>query len=54
MPFLKGSRISIRVDNAFDTIRRVRDSAGLEPFRFQPGYVDPLGRMVEVSFRKLF
>ncbi len=54
IPFLKGSRISIRIDNAFDQVRDVRDSTGTVPFRFQPGFVDPLGRTIEVSFRKLF
>jgi iron complex outermembrane recepter protein len=54
VPFLKGSRIAIRIDNAFDQIRDVRDGTGAVPFRYQPGYVDPLGRTIEVSFRKLF
>ncbi len=54
VPFLKGSRISIRIDNAFDQVRDVRDTGGVVPFRFQPGFVDPLGRTIELSFRKLF
>jgi hypothetical protein len=54
MPFLKGSRISLRVNNVFDTIQTIQDSNGSTPLRYQPGYVDPLGRNIEFSFRKLF
>ncbi len=54
VPFLKGSRLSLRVDNVFDTIRNVSDGSGVTPFRFQPGFIDPLGRTVTLSFRKLF
>lgn len=52
--FLKGSRIAFRIDNVFDDIQDVRDSDGLVPLRYQPGFVDPIGRYVEVSFRKRF
>jgi hypothetical protein len=53
-PWLKGSRIFLRIDNLFDTRQNVRDSNGLVPIRFQPGYIDPLGRNFEISFRKTF
>lgn len=52
--FLKGSRIAFRIDNIFDDIQDVRDSDGLIPLSYQPGFVDPIGRYVEVSFRKRF
>ncbi len=52
--FLKGSRIAFRIDNIFDDIQDVRDSDGLVPLSYQPGFVDPIGRYVEVSFRKRF
>lgn len=52
--FLKGSRIAFRIDNVFDDIQDVRDSDGLVPLSYQPGFVDPIGRYVEVSFRKRF
>ncbi len=52
--FLKGSRIAFRIDNVFDDIQDVRDSDGLVPLSYQPGFVDPVGRYVEVSFRKRF
>jgi iron complex outermembrane recepter protein len=54
MPFLRGSRIAFRVNNLFNDIQNVRDSLGGVPLRFQPGFVDPLGRTVEISFRKIF
>jgi iron complex outermembrane recepter protein len=53
-PFLKGSRIALRFNNVFDSIQKIRGSDGSQPLRYQPGYVDPIGRSFEVSFRKLF
>lgn len=52
--FLRGSRIAFRIDNVFDDIQDVRDSDGLVPLSYQPGFIDPIGRYVEVSFRKRF
>jgi len=54
VPFLKGSRIALRVDNIFDDIQTVRDGNGLVPLSYQPGFVDPVGRYVEIDFRKRF
>ncbi|QJQ31266.1 TonB-dependent receptor plug domain-containing protein [Sphingomonas lacunae] len=54
VPFLKGSRIRLSVDNLFNDRLNVRDEAGLVPLRYQPGLIDPLGRRVELSFRKQF
>jgi iron complex outermembrane recepter protein len=54
VPFLKSSRIAIRLINITGAIQKVRDENGVVPFRFQPGYLDPLGRTWEISFRKLF
>jgi hypothetical protein len=54
VPFLRGSRIRLGVDNIFNDIRTVRDESGAVPLRYQPGYVDPLGRTFEISFRKQF
>ncbi|MEY2927079.1 MAG: hypothetical protein RL367_1556 [Pseudomonadota bacterium] len=53
-PFLKGSRLMLRIDNVTDAIRHVSDANGAVPLRYQPGDLDPLGRLVEVSFRKAF
>ncbi|MEY4270889.1 MAG: hypothetical protein RLZZ58_2105 [Pseudomonadota bacterium] len=54
VPVLKGSRIRLSLDNIFNARRDVRDATGTVPIRYQPGYIDPLGRYVELSFRKAF
>ncbi|MEO5707996.1 MAG: hypothetical protein ABIT10_02720 [Alteraurantiacibacter sp.] len=54
VPFLAGSRIGVNVDNLFDTRQTVTDNAGLVPLRYQPFLIDPVGRRVEVEFRKIF
>jgi len=54
VPFLRGSRIRLSVDNLFNDRLNVRDDGGLVPLRYQPGLIDPLGRRVELSFRKQF
>lgn len=52
--FLKGSRISLRVDNLFDAQQRVTDAAGDVPIRYEPDFIDPKGRFFEIDFRKRF
>jgi iron complex outermembrane recepter protein len=54
IPFLKGSRLSLRVDNVLNDIIDVRDQNGLVPLSYQPGFIDPRGRVFELSFRKRF
>ncbi|WP_156255947.1 TonB-dependent receptor domain-containing protein [Sandarakinorhabdus oryzae] len=54
MPWLRGSRISLRVDNLFNDRINVRDRSGAEPLGFQRDQLDPLGRTVTLSVRKLF
>jgi hypothetical protein len=46
--------VSLAVNNLFDTALDVRDEAGLVPVGYQRAYLEPLGRSVRVSFRKLF
>ena len=53
-PWLRGSRVSLQLDNLFNTRRDVRDQSGAIPVGFQPGYLDPIGRTVRLSVRKLF
>ncbi|MGA0605556.1 hypothetical protein ACO2Q0_06100 [Phenylobacterium sp. VNQ135] len=53
-PWMRGARVTLAVDNLFDEVRDVRDEAGLVPLSYQPDLVDPLGRTVRLSFRKLF
>ena len=49
----RGARISLRIDNIFDSRPRVRDATGATPLRYQPGYLDPVGRLIRIEFRKL-
>lgn len=54
VPFLKGSRIRLSVNNLFNDRLNVTDGQGAVPLRYQPGLIDPLGRTLEISFRKQF
>lgn len=53
-PWLRGVRVSVDVDNIFDTRQRVTDSSGNTPLAFSPGYLDPIGRTVRIQLRKQF
>jgi hypothetical protein len=53
-PWLRGSRIGLEVENVFNARQRVTNASGVVPFTYQPGYVDPLGRVVQITLRKLF
>ena len=50
----RGMRVTLSVTNLFDSRQHVRDANGLTPLSYQPAYLDPLGRTVRVSLRKLF
>lgn len=54
LPFLRGSRLTLRIDNVLNDVIDVRDQNGLVPFSYQPGFLDPRGRVFELSFRKRF
>ena len=54
VPFLKGSRVTLRVENILNDIVDVRDQNGNVPLGYQQGYIDPRGRVFELSFRKRF
>ena len=54
LKWLKGSRIAFRIENVFADVIDVRDNAGLVPLSYQPGLLDPQGRVFEISFRKRF
>jgi hypothetical protein len=53
-PFLRGMRVILTVDNILDARPQVRDRLGVTPLSYQPGYLDPLGRTVRLTVRKLF
>ena len=50
----KGARLSLRIDNVFDGRQRVTDGTGAVPLRYQPDLIDPIGRYIEIDFRKMF
>ncbi|RDV06372.1 TonB-dependent receptor [Sphingorhabdus pulchriflava] len=54
VPFLKGSRIAFRVQNVLNDYIKVRDNNGATPLSYQRGFLDPEGRVFELSFRKRF
>lgn len=54
VPFLKGSRISLSVNNVFNAIQNITDASDDVPINFQRGFIDPRGRFVQLRFRKQF
>ncbi|WP_242138914.1 TonB-dependent receptor [Sphingomonas sp. TREG-RG-20F-R18-01] len=53
-PWMRGMRVAVSVDNLFDSRQRVTGPDGTTPVAYQPGYLNPLGRTVRLSIRKLF
>ncbi len=53
-PWLRGSQARLGVDNIFDSKQKVRDAAGFVPVNYQPDLIDPQGRTIMISIRKLF
>ncbi len=53
-PWVRGARVTLSVENIFNSRQQVRDATGVTPITYQPDYRDPLGRTVRLSLRKLF
>jgi outer membrane receptor protein involved in Fe transport len=53
-PWLRGTSVRFEVNNIFNSRPNVRDSSGAVPINYQPGLLEPLGRTISISFRKLF
>lgn len=53
-PWLRGAQIRLEANNLFDAKPKVRDAAGNVPLNYQADLLDPLGRRIMISFRKLF
>jgi hypothetical protein len=53
-PWLRGTQLRFEVKNIFDSKPRVHDAFGEVPLNYQPDLLDPLGRTIMISFRKLF
>ena len=54
VPFLRGTRVTLSIDNLFDAHPEVRDAFGDTPISYQPDLLDPVGRSVRISLRKQF
>ena len=52
-PWLRGTRVQLMIDNVFNDRQRVTDGTGITPIAYQPGYIDPLGRTIRITLRKL-
>ena len=53
-PWLRGTQVRLELKNMFDSKPKVRDAAGLVPTSYQSDLLDPLGRTISISIRKLF
>ncbi|MBW0150799.1 MAG: TonB-dependent receptor [Phenylobacterium sp.] len=52
-PWLRGARATLSIDNIFDARQEVRTSDGVTPITYQPDLLDPVGRTVRLTVRKL-
>jgi hypothetical protein len=50
----RGVRVYLGVTNLLDHRQSVHDATGATPIAFEPGYLDPPGRVITVSARKVF
>jgi len=50
----RGTRVTLSVTNLLDSRQHVRDANGLTPLSYQSAYLDPMGRTIRFSLRKLF
>ncbi len=50
----RGLRLILSVNNILDSRQHVHDANGDTPLGYQPAYLDPLGRTIKISIRKLF
>ena len=53
-PWTKGLNVNFTVENLLNDRINVTDRDGRTPNRFQPAYIDPIGRSIRVGVRKLF
>jgi hypothetical protein len=53
-PILRGTRITLYASNLFDDRIHVRENGAPTPLIYQPAYLDPAGRTITLSLRKLF
>jgi hypothetical protein len=50
----RGTRVTVALSNLFDGHEHVRDRSFATPQIYQPAFLDPYGRTVSISLRRLF
>lgn len=53
-PWLRGTRVTLGIDNLFDARQRITDENGVTPANYHPLLRDPIGRMIRLNLRKQF
>jgi len=53
-PFFRGSSLRFDIDNILNNRPKVRDATGATPLSYQPDQLEPIGRTIGITFRKLF
>ena len=53
-PWLRGTSIRLEAKNLLNERQRVRDKVGMVPLGYQQDLLDPVGRTVGITLRKLF
>ena len=49
----RGARLTLSLTNLLDTRQHVHDADGATPLIYEPAFLDPYGRTVSVTFRKI-
>lgn len=53
-PFFRGSSVRLDIENIFNNRPKVRDAGGNTPLSYQPDLIEPIGRTIGITVRKLF
>jgi hypothetical protein len=53
-PFFRGTSLRLDIENIFNNRPKVRDANGITPLSYQPDLLEPVGRTIGITFRKLF
>jgi hypothetical protein len=53
-PWTRGIQVRLEISNIFNAKPRVHDAAGNVPLNYQADLLDPIGRTIGFSIRKLF
>ena len=52
--FFRGTSLRLDIENIFNNRPKVRDGSGMTPLSYQPDLLEPVGRTIGITFRKLF